>query len=237
MRKKKGFSMVEVLLALAIGGLVLIAATSLLITISRAWAERPATRDAFDAHVNGVAHFMTAVLEEATPSALTKAGDQAISLKSPVGYSDTEDPLIYFFLREGPPLLVWPNGPAGRVHCYLYFEEGEGLSFLWFSEFQELEKNDKGELEPEDEDELFKTLISPLCDQIFYCYYGDEDADSDDIKEWEILEDLDENIESGKYRIPDFIKIVFKWPGEDLERTITLPIRKLSPSGVVEEPL
>ena len=99
--------------------------------------------------------------------------------------------LIYFFLREGPPLLVWPNGPAGRVHCYLYFEEGEGLSFLWFSEFQELEKNDKGELEPEDEDELFKTLISPLCDQIFYCYYGDEDADSDDIKEWEILEDLD----------------------------------------------
>ena len=109
--------------------------------------------------------------------------------------------------------MVWPNGPAGRVHCYLYFEEGEGLSFLWFSEFQELEKNDKGELEPEDEDELFKTLISPLCDQIFYCYYGDEDADSDDIKEWEILEDLDENIESGKYRIPDFIKIVFKWPG------------------------
>ncbi|MAL84960.1 MAG: hypothetical protein CMI23_01195, partial [Opitutae bacterium] len=149
--------MVEVLLALAIGGLVLTAATSLLVTISRAWAERPATRDAFDAHVNGVAHFMTAVLEEATPSALTKAGDQAISLKSPVGYSDTEDPLIYFFLREGPPLLVWPNGPAGRVHCYLYFEEGEGLSFLWFSEFQELEKNDKGELEPEDEDELFKT--------------------------------------------------------------------------------
>ena len=117
-----------------------------------------------------------------------------------------------------------------QVECIVIctLEEGEGLSFLWFSEFQELEKNDKGELEPEDEDELFKTLISPLCDQIFYCYYGDEDADSDDIKEWEILEDLDENIESGKYRIPDFIKIVFKWPGEDLERTITLPIRKLS---------
>ena len=48
MRKIKGFSMIEVLLALAIGGLVLTAATSLLITISRAWAERPATRDAFE---------------------------------------------------------------------------------------------------------------------------------------------------------------------------------------------
>ena len=49
--------MVEVLLALTIGGLVLVAATALLITISQAWANRPATRDAFDAHVNGVAHF------------------------------------------------------------------------------------------------------------------------------------------------------------------------------------
>ncbi len=236
MRKLKGFSMVEVLLALAIGGLVLTAATSLLVTISRAWAERPATRDAFDAHVNGVAHFMTAVLEEATPHTFNNSGSSAVDLQRPVGYSDSEDPLIHFYLREGPPLLVWPNGPASRVHCYLFFEEGEGLSFIWFSELQELEKNDKGQMEPEDEDELFKTLISPLCDQVFYCYYGEEDAAQDDIKEWEILEDLEENIQSGKYRIPDFIKLVFKWNGEDLERTITLPIRRISPSGVEEEP-
>lgn len=237
MKKTQGFSMVEVLLALAIGGLVLTAATSLLVTISRSWAERPATRDAFDAHVNGVAHFMTAVLEEATPSAANRAGAQAIDLQRPVGYSESEDPLIHFYLREGPPLLVWPTGPASRVHCYLYFDEGEGLSFVWFSELQELEKNDEGRMEPEDEDELFKTLISPFCDQVFYCYYGEEDADQDDIKEWEILEELEENIQSGKYRIPDFIKLVFKWAGEDLERTITLPIRRLSPSGVEEEPL
>ena len=65
MRKKNAFSLVEVLLALAIGGLILMAATSLLVTISQAWANRPATRDAFDAHVNGVANFLTAVLEEA----------------------------------------------------------------------------------------------------------------------------------------------------------------------------
>ena len=47
---KRGFTMVEVLLALSIGSLVLISATSLLMTISQAWANRPATRDAFDAH-------------------------------------------------------------------------------------------------------------------------------------------------------------------------------------------
>ena len=39
----RGFSMVEVLLALSIGGLVLLAASALLVTISQAWANRPAT--------------------------------------------------------------------------------------------------------------------------------------------------------------------------------------------------
>ena len=63
MRSKKGFSLVEVLLAMAVGGIVLMAASSLLVTISQAWANRPATRDAFDAHVNGIAHFLTAILK------------------------------------------------------------------------------------------------------------------------------------------------------------------------------
>ena len=82
MNKKQGFSMVEVLLALAIGGLVLTAATSLLITISNAWANRPATRDAFDAHVNGVANFLSAIIEEATLPTLSRAGDHAVDLQS-----------------------------------------------------------------------------------------------------------------------------------------------------------
>jgi prepilin-type N-terminal cleavage/methylation domain-containing protein len=236
MKKKKGFSMVEVLLALTIGGLILTAATSLLITISRAWADRPATRDAFDAHVNGVAHFLTAVLEEATLATLNRAGDDVIDLQRPVGYSDSDDPLIHFYLREGPPLLVWPSGSASRVHCYFQFVDGDGLSFLWFSELQELEKNDKGQMELENEDDLFNTLISPFCSEIFYCYYGDEDADVDDIKEWEILDDLEENVQSAKFRIPAFIKLVFKWEEENLERTITLPIKRISPSGIEEEP-
>ena len=172
---RRGFSMVEVLLALAIGGLLLTSATNLLVLISKEWADRPAARDAFDAHVNGVARFLTAVLEEATVPVLNPSGNDAIDLQRPVGYSDTEDPLIHFYLREAPPLFVWPEGTATRVHAYLLFEEGEGLSILWFSELQELEKNEEGKMEPESEDELFKTMISPFCEEIYYSYYGEED--------------------------------------------------------------
>lgn len=233
---KKGFSLVEVLLALSIGGLVLIAATALLVTISQAWANRPATRDAFDAHVNGVSHFLTAVLEEASVSSFALPKDQRVDLQYPVGFSDAEDPLIHFYLREAPPLFFSPYGSANRVHGYLYPDEQDGLSILWFSELQELEKNDQGRMEPEDEDELRKTLVSPFCEEIYYCYYGEEDAAPDDIKEWEIKNELEESEKTDGYRIPAFVKLVFRWDDEDLERTISLAVENLAPTGIEEEP-
>ena len=236
MKRNHGFSLIEVLLALAVGGIVLMAASSLLVTISQAWANRPATRDAFDAHVNGVAHFLTAMLEEVTNPKDGSKGNEVVELDRPVGFSDREDPLIKCYLREAPPLFYWPHGLANRVHTYFQFEEGEGFYLLWYSELQELEKSESGELQLEDEDEIFRTLISPYFDEVYYCYYGSEDDSEDDQPEWQIESSLEENVESGKFRIPDFIKIVFSWEEEDLERTITLAIKKPSPSGIEEEP-
>jgi len=236
MKKQPGFSLVEVLLALAVGGLVLMSASSLLVTISQSWANRPATRDAFDAHVNGIAHFLTAVLEEATLAKEGSGGADMVELLRPVGFSETKDPLIKFYLREAPPLFFWPHGLASRVHVYFQFEEGEGLYFLWYSDLQELEKSDNGEHQLENEDQLFRTQISPYFEEVYYCYYGEEGETADEKKTWRIESELEENIESGKFRVPDFIKIVFRWDEENLERTITLSVRKPSPSGIEEEP-
>jgi len=234
--KRRGFSMIEVLLALAIAGFLLTSATNLLVLISKEWADRPAARDAFDAHVNGVARFLTAVLEEATVPVLNPSGNDAVDLQRPVGFSDSDDPLIHFYLREAPPLFVWPGGTATRVHAYLLFEEGEGLSIIWFSELQELEKNEEGRMEPEGEDELFKTLISPLCEEIYYSYYGEEDDGPDDFKEWDHSVELKEKErQSEKFRLPAFVKLVFRGEGKDLDRTITIPIERLSPSGLKED--
>jgi prepilin-type N-terminal cleavage/methylation domain-containing protein len=236
MKKQPGFSLVEVLLALAVGGLVLMSASSLLVTISQSWANRPATRDAFDAHVNGIAHFLTAVLEEATLAKEGSGGADMVELLRPVGFSETKDPLIKFYLREASPLFFWPHGLASRVHVYFQFEEGEGFYFLWYSDLQELEKSDAGEHQLENEDQLFRTQISPYFEEVYYCYYGEEGETADEEKTWRIESELEENIESGKFRVPDFIKIVFRWDEEDLERTITLSVRKPSPSGIEEEP-
>jgi prepilin-type N-terminal cleavage/methylation domain-containing protein len=238
MKRKNGFSLVEVLLALAIGGLILTAATSLLVTISQAWANRPATRDAFDAHVNGVANFLTAMLEEATLRDGLNSQKKAITLDRAPGFSESDDPLVRFYLREAPPLFFWPEpgSVASRVHVFLQIDKRDGLRLLWYSDLQDLEKNEKGIREPEDDDELFCTVVSPFCTEVFYCYYGDEDDADDDLKRWEIVDELEEDIDSGDFRLPAFAKLVFKWDEENLERVVSLAIDRPIPSGIAEEP-
>ena len=127
MKRKTGFSLVEVLLALAIGGLILTAATSLLVTISQAWANRPATRDAFDAHVNGVANFLTAMLEEATLTDGLNSQKKAITLDRAPGFSESDDPLVRFYLREAPPLFSGQNQGVLPVGCMCFFRSMIGM--------------------------------------------------------------------------------------------------------------
>ena len=233
---RKGFTLVEVLLALSIGSLVLVAATSLLITIAQAWANRPASRDAFLSHVNGVSNFLSIILEEASFSIASKAGDPLVDLKRPTGFSSTDDPLVHFFLKEAPPLFYSPHGPAVRIHTFIYPDQDEGLSLFWFSELNEIEKSKEGEIELTEEDDLQRTEISPFFKEMYYCYYGTEDDGKDDIKEWEISDQLLESDRSEKFRLPTQIKLVFRWDEEDLEKTITIAIDKPVPSGIEEEP-
>ena len=105
-RRSRGFTLIEVLLALALASLLLISATSLLVNLSKAWVKRPATRDAFDSHVNGVARFLGATLNKAVPSVLSPK-DSSIRLEHPIGFDEINPPLITFSLQEAPPVLYW----------------------------------------------------------------------------------------------------------------------------------
>ena len=112
---------------------------------------------------------------------------------------------------------------------------------MWYSSLQELERNEQGVVELAEEDELRKTLISPFLGKFFFGYYGEEsDGNSnneDDFKEWEWTEQLKESeTKDGEYRLPDQMKLVFEWEDENLEKTITIAIKKPAPSGIVASP-
>ena len=71
---------------------------------------------------------------------------------------------------------------------------------------------------------------------MYNCYYGSEDDGKDDIKEWEISDQLLDSDKNGQFRLPTQIKLVFRWDEEELEKTITIAIEKPIPSGIEEEP-
>ena len=92
-------------------------------------------------------------------------------------------------------------------------------------------------MELEDEDDLFKTPISPFCDEIFYCYYGDEDAGPRMIlKSGRFWIDLEENVQSGKFRIPDFIKLYLNGNRKTWKELLRSRLSGFLPSGIEEEP-
>ena len=62
--------------------------------------------------------FLTAMLEEATVPGLAGKDDRAVGLDRPVGFSESDDPLIRFYLREAPPLFflaLWTRDPRARL--------------------------------------------------------------------------------------------------------------------------
>ena len=81
----------------------------------------------------------------------------------------------------------------------------------------------------------FRSQVSPYFSEVYYCYYGEEESIEDDQKEWAIESSLEENVENRKFRLPDFIKIVFNWEEQNLERTNHLAIKNQAPSGIEEE--
>ena len=237
-RKASGFTLIEVLLALALASLVLLAGTSLLVNLSQIWVKRPAARQAFDAHVNGVARFLTATLAKAVPSPLSP-NDPAIRLEIPVGDLLDED-RITFSLKDAPPMLHWPREATAGITCHLHLKEGEGLSILWFSNLQEMKNSPEGKKVLKEEDELMKTLLSPVATKITYCYYVEQDDPPEKKdKEWEELDELREDSDPtvDKRLLPEFIKLEFEHQDakKTLMKTVSIPIKKPPPNGLYPE--
>ena len=63
-RSRSGMTLIEVVLALAVAGFLLTAATTFVVSISNIWAER-SQRNFFEDHVDGVTEFVNVMLRSA----------------------------------------------------------------------------------------------------------------------------------------------------------------------------
>lgn len=141
---------------------------------------------------------------------IVTSSEEPITWASPPGFTNSKDPLLNFTLTTAPPLLVGlENAPLLGINTFLYFDDTEGLSLLWYSNLQE---------ETEDIRDLRRTTISTLVTDIQYVYWDE------DFEKWETEDEPMEGDGVDQYILPRFIKLTFEYEGETQERTFTIPV-------------
>lgn len=200
-------TLLEVLLALVIGAALLTTMAFATYTFAQVWLTG-AGDDGFDQHVDGVSTFLT----QALLSAEADGEDNALPVQwaRPPGWSDSDDPLLFFRQAAPPPLLAQPERELPAVNLYLHWDRDAGLSLLWYSELEET---------VEDLDDLYRTPLSPFVSAVAFAYY-----DADD-EVWEI-EDEPEEDGDGAYLLPDFLQLTFTHADHDPQiRSVYIPQR------------
>lgn len=157
-----GFTLIEILLSLALVGMMLVALNTFVFSMGELWGKNSDVR-LFDLHVRAVTRFLEHELRAATlpPSARTNATPVAPQDVRPS--SGATESLLTFELPGGSRLITWPDRPLPEVVCSLQARDREGLILLWHSRLEVRF----------DSDPPREIVITPLVTALAYDYFDD----------------------------------------------------------------
>jgi prepilin-type N-terminal cleavage/methylation domain-containing protein len=158
--RRRGFTLLEILLSLALVGLMLVALNTFVFSMGELWGRNTDVR-LFEQHVRAVTRALERELRAATlpPAARANATPVAPQEIRPGG--GATDNLITFELPAGSRLITWPGPPLPEVVCSLMVREKDGLLLLWHSR---LETNF-------DSDPPREIILTPFVTALSYEYY------------------------------------------------------------------
>ncbi len=202
-----GFTIIEVLIALALIGLIMIAMNTFVFSMGELWGRGSDVR-LFDLHVRSVSRFLERELRAASFPPNVAVGTAAVSpqeVKSAMGLNRH---LLTFDMRQPGRLMVWPERPLPEVVCSLAVREGEGLILLWHSRLEKRFEDDPPR----------ETTISPWVAAMAYDYY-DEEA-----KSWSTETALRQTRDMrDSYDTPQRLRLTFRQGRLSQESIISLP--------------
>lgn len=206
--RRAGFTLLEVLLAVALGAFILTAMTSFLFSMAELWGVG-ANERLFQKHARGVSRFLENGFQTASARYdTTGSGNSPVFWMNWEGDAVATESFLSFELQQSPGALVWPDEPLPHVVCSLKFDPREGLFLLWRSRLEE----------SFDEEAPRRTLISPFVKEIEYHYidYTEENP------QWKIektpLQEAD-----NEYLMPERIVLRFRFDKEEVVRQLILP--------------
>lgn len=204
-----GFTLLEILLSLALVSLMLVALNTFVFSMGELWGRNADVR-LFDQHVRAVTRFLQQELRAAVlpPAAVARSTPVALEEIQPQG--GATEKMVTFELPAGSRILVWPDPkrPLPEVVCSLQAREREGLILLWHSR---LEKNF-------DTDPPRETVVTPLVTAMAYDYF---DADAN---RWTTETMLKPDPNGGTNSLlPQRLRLTFTYGKMTRESVITLP--------------
>ncbi|MDB6093451.1 MAG: hypothetical protein JWM32_1013 [Verrucomicrobia bacterium] len=188
-----GFTLLEILLALALTALVLVSLNVFVFSMGELWGRNTDVR-LFDRHVRAVTRFLDDQLRTASLPPATTATAVPIAPQEIRPQTGSTENLLTFELLAGSRILAWPDRPLPEVVCSLQLREREGLMLLWHSRLEEKFADDPPR----------ETLITPLVTAMSYDYYDT------DFKAWK-TETTFRKDNNGQLQTPQRLRLKFTY--------------------------
>ena len=235
---RRAFTLLEVLLAIAVAGILIAASSYMIVSYSAIWALRT-DDDSFEEHADGVAVFLQKAFDEASSrfqptwkeqkdsDTSTDTSDEntsevessksdglwtnaGVSMARIDETSSSEVPKLHFSFFQFPPALGETAPPTTLgVEAWLKFDERRGLFIVWKDT-----RSVQDGVVSNDKDLLRASSVSPFVTKMDYIYRDD------DTKRWEEYDAPHEFADS--YTLPIFIRLTFTLNGQKTVRTIRI---------------
>lgn len=204
-RARRGFTVLELLIALGIAAATLLALNTLVFSMGELWGRNTDLR-LFEQHARAVTRYLEKELRAASLPPAAIAGATPVAPQEVRVASGATDNLLTFELPAGTRLIPWPDRPLPEVVCSLQADERSGLRLLWHSR---LEKRFN-------EEPPHETTITPLVTALSYDYYDDQ------FKNWK-NETMLRRDSSNKIQAPQRLRLKFAYGKLTREMFVVLP--------------
>ena len=161
-RSEGGFTLLEIIMALALAALLLVALNTFVFSMAELWGRSSQTR-LFDQHVNAVTRFLQSEMRIATLPPVARANATPVTPQQITPQNGAMDNLITFDLPAGCRVITWDGPPLPEVVCSLQVRNHEGLYLLWHSRLEVRFADDPPR----------ETLLTPYVTAMAYDYYDD----------------------------------------------------------------
>jgi prepilin-type N-terminal cleavage/methylation domain-containing protein len=202
---RRGFTLVEVVLSMALVALVLVGMNTFIFSMGELWGKGTDVR-LFDQHVRAVTRYLQREMVRATLPPSAAVNSTPIGVQSVTPSEGSQENLITYMQLEGGRILKWPDVPLPEVVCSLQVRRDQGIFMLWHSDLEN-HFND----EPPRE-----TLISPFVTGIAYDYFDT------DFNKW-TTETALRTDSGGNPLAPQRLRLTFTYNGLTRVALVTLP--------------